>query len=265
MITSDEDGVGMILAIDIGNTNIVIGCCKGEEIQFCERISTNHKATTIEYASLFKTALEMHNIAYTDVSGAVISSVVPSITSTVKTAVYKLTGIEALVVGPGIRTGLSIVIDDPGKLGSDLVVGAVAGINRYSVPQIIIDMGTATTLSVIDKDKRFLGGIIVPGLAITHDALVNSTSQLPSIALEAPDKVIGTNTVNCIKSGLVYGTAGSLDGLIERIEDELGEKCTVVATGGLANVVVPLCKSDIVIDDDLMIRGLMIIYNKNCI
>ena len=253
----------MILAIDIGNTNIVIGCCDDDGIQFCERISTNHKATTIEYASLFKTALEMHDIPYTNVDGAVISSVVPSITSTVKRAVLQLTGIDALVVGPGIKTGLSIVIDDPGKLGSDLVVGAVAGIERYSVPQIIIDMGTATTLSVIDKDKRFLGGIIVPGLAITHDALVNSTSQLPSIALEAPDKVIGTNTIDSIKSGLIYGTAGTLDGLVERIEAELGEKCTVVATGGLANVVVPLCKRDIIIEDDLMLQGLMIIYNKN--
>ncbi len=255
----------MILAIDIGNTNVVIGCCSDDEIQFCERISTNRRATTIEYASLFKTALEMHGIAYTDVTGAVISSVVPSITSTIKTAVAQLTGVDALVVGPGIKTGLSIVIDDPGKLGSDLVVGAVAGINRYSVPQIIIDMGTATTLSVIDKDRRFLGGIIVPGLAITHDALVNSTSQLPSIALEAPDKVIGTNTVDCIKSGLIYGAAGSIDGLIERIEAELGEKCTVVATGGLANVVLPFCNRDIVIDDDLMLQGLMIIYKKNCI
>ena len=254
----------MILAIDIGNTNIVIGCCRDDKIQFCERISTNHHATVIEYASLFKTALEMHGIAYTDVTGAVISSVVPSITYTVKTAVNKLTGVDSLVVGPGIKTGLSIVIDDPGKLGSDLVVGAVAGIDGYSVPQIIIDMGTATTLSVIDSDKRFRGGVIVPGLAITHDALVNSTSQLTRIALEAPDKVIGTNTVDSIKSGLIYGTAGTIDGLIERIEAELGETCTVIATGGLAGVVVPLCKREITIDDDLMLRGLILIYNKNC-
>ncbi len=254
----------MILTIDIGNTNIVIGCCENDSIKLRERISTNHIATALEYASLFKTAFEMHNVEYKSISGAIISSVVPSVTATVRSAVMQLTGLEPMVVGPGIKTGLSIVIDDPGKLGSDLVVGAVAGISQYSVPQIIIDMGTATTLSVVDKNKRFLGGVIVPGLAITHDALVSRTSQLPRIALEAPDKVIGTNTVDSIKSGLIYGTVGTIDGLIERIENELGEKCTVIATGGLASVVVPLCKADIIIDDDLMLKGLMAIYNKNC-
>ncbi|MBQ7900738.1 MAG: type III pantothenate kinase [Clostridia bacterium] len=253
----------MILAIDIGNTNIVMGCCENGKISFRERLSTNHSATSLEYAALFKTAFEMHTIDYKGICGAIVSSVVPSVTSVVKAAVKQLVGVDAMVVGPGLKTGLSIVIDDPGKLGSDLVVDAVAGISEYSVPLIIIDMGTATTLSVVDSNKRYLGGIIVPGLSITHDALVSRTSQLPKIALEAPEKAIGTNTVDCIKSGLIFGTAGTLDGLIERICDELGQKCTVVATGGLAGTVVPLCRHDIIIDDDLLLKGLMIIYNKN--
>ena len=254
----------MILSIDIGNTNIVIGCCSGNKIFFRERLSTNHIATSLEYAALFKTAFEMHSVAYKEICGAIVSSVVPSVTATIKAAIKQLTGVDAMIVGPGIKTGLSIVIDDPGKLGSDLVVDAVAGISEYSAPMIIIDMGTATTLSVIDRNKRYLGGMIVPGLAITHDALINRTSQLPKIALEAPDKVIGTNTVDSIKSGLIYGTAGTIDGLVERIENELGEDCTVIATGGLAGVVVPLCKTDIIFDNDLMLKGLMTIYNKNC-
>ena len=253
----------MILAIDIGNTNIVIGCCSDDSICFSERLSTNHNATSLEYAALFKTAFDMHELNYKSISGAIISSVVPSVTSVVKSAVKMLTNVDAMIVGPGIKTGLSIVIDDPGKLGSDLVVDAVAGISEYSVPQIIIDMGTATTMSVIDKDRRYIGGVIIPGLAITHDALISRTSQLPKIALEAPQKVIGTNTIDSIKSGLIYGTAGTIDGIISRITQELGQECTVVATGGLASTVVPLCNTDIIIDDNLLLKGLMIIYNKN--
>ena len=255
----------MILAVDIGNTEIVAGCCNEEngEVFFCERLSTNRHATALEYASLFKTAFEMHKINKDEVCGAIISSVVPSVTATVKSAVKKVAEVEAMVVGPGIITGLSIDSVDPGMLGSDLVVNAVAGIANYPLPQIIIDMGTATTFSVVDKEKRYLGGIIAPGIAITLDALVSRTSQLPSIALEAPKKVVGTNTVDCIKSGLIYGNTGMLDGLIDRICDELGEKCAVVATGGLASTVVPLCKNKIIVDNDLLLKGLVIIYNKN--
>ena len=194
---------------------------------------------------------------------AIISSVVPAVTNNVKSAIEKFLGIRTLVIGPGIKTGLSIVIDNPSQLGSDLVVDAVAGLSEYPVPMIIIDMGTATTLSVINSKKEYIGGMIVPGLAISHDALISRTSQLSKIALEKPKKVIGSNTIDCIKSGLLYGNAGMLDGLIERINESLGEKCTVIATGGLSTVVTPLCKNEITVDEDLLLKGLKVIYSKN--
>ena len=253
----------MILAVDIGNTNIVLGCCDGEKILFRERVSTNLTATDLEYAVTLRTAVEMNGLDGSDIDGAIISSVVPSITNTVKAAVEKYTKVKCKVVGPGMKTGLSIKIDNPAQLGSDLVVDAVAGINEYPTPLIIIDMGTATTLSVIDENKNYLGGMIMPGIMVSHDSLINRTSQLPRIALEVPKKTIGTNTVDCIKGGLLYGNAGAIDGLCERVRRETGRDYTVVATGGLAPTVVPLCTTKIILDEDLLLKGLMIIYNKN--
>lgn len=253
----------MILAIDIGNSNIVLGCIDGENILFRERISTDQSATDLQYASHIKMSLDMHNIKKDIIDGAIISSVVPSVTNTVKTAIKKYFGVNSKVVGPGIKTGLKIVIDNPAQLGSDLVVGAVAGIKEYPVPMIIIDMGTATTLAVINSKKEYIGGVIMTGMAVSTDALISRTAQLPKIAFEKPKKVIGSNTIDSMKSGIMYSNAGAIDGLIERMENELGEKCTVIATGGLAGVIVPLCKHDIILDDDLLLKGLNIIYNKN--
>ena len=253
----------MILVIDIGNTNIVAGCVEGENILFRERLSTAHRATRLEYSVLFKTAFDMYGIDYKAIEGAIISSVVPSVTNIVKEAIEKLCGISVMVVGPGLKTGISIIIDNPAQLGSDLVVDAVAGIEEYPLPQIIVDMGTATTVSVINKQKQFLGGAILPGVAVSHDALIGRTSQLPKVAFEKPKKMIGSNTIDSIKSGILYGNAGAIEGIVDRFESELGEKCTVIATGGLAKVIVPLCKRDIIVDEDLLLKGLMLIYEKN--
>lgn len=253
----------MVLAIDIGNTNIVIGCFDNNEILFIERASTNHAATDLEYAAMIKTALHINNLSSDDLSGAIISSVVPSVTNTIKRAIEKYADIEVTVVSPGLKTGLNILVDNPTQLGSDLVVDAVAGINNYPVPQIIIDMGTATTLSVIDKNKNYIGGLITSGMAISADALTRRTSQLPKIAFDCPNSIIGKNTVECMKSGIMFSTACAIDGLIERIENELGESCTVIATGGLSQIITPICKRNIILDDKLLLKGLMIIYNKN--
>lgn len=253
----------MILAIDIGNTNIVVGGIEDEKVLFIERLSTNRYATTLEYTVLFKNVLELNGYTEKDLSGGIISSVVPSVTSLTKAAVTKLTGKETLVLGPGVKTGLKIAIDNPAQAGADLVAGAVAAINNYPCPLIIVDMGTATTVTVVDENKNFIGGMIMPGLRVSLESLTSSTSQLPNISLDPPDKIIGTNTVDCMKSGLIYGNAAALDGVIERMETELGSKCTVVATGGLAPVIAPLCKKDITVDDLLLLKGLMIIYNKN--
>ncbi len=254
----------MILAVDIGNTNIVLGCFDENDVLiFRERISSNRVATDLEYAAMIKTALEMYNISLKQIKGAILSSVVPPITDTLKRAVEKMTGVKVKVIGPGIKTGLSIKIDNPAQLGSDLVADAVGGINEYPLPQIIIDMGTATTFSVIDKSRSYVGGMITTGMAVSAEALARNTSQLSKVDFEKPKKLIGTNTVDCIKSGLMYTTACGIDGMIERIEEELGEKCTVVATGGLAPIVMPLCKRDIILDEDLILKGLMKVYKKN--
>lgn len=253
----------MVFAVDIGNTNIVIGCCRDNKITFVERLSTKREATVLEYAVTFKNILELYGINKKDIDGAIISSVVPEVTMTVRSAIKKTADIDAVVVGPGLKTGVNILIDNPAQLGSDLVVDAAAGIAEYSLPLIIIDMGTATTVSVIDEKRNYLGGMILPGVNVSLNALADRTSQLPKISLEPPKKLIGTNTVDCMKSGMLYGTASGIDGLIERINAETGREHCVVATGGLASSIVPLCKSSIILDDELLLKGLIVIYNKN--
>lgn len=253
----------MILAIDVGNTNIVIGGFRDEEILFNERISTNHNATDLEYAIQIKNILEIHNIDTKTIEGAIMSSVVPSVTTAMHDALLKITNHEPLIVGPGIKTGLRILTDNPAQLGSDLVVDAVAGINFYPTPQIIIDMGTATTFSIIDKSSNYMGTLIIPGMNTSLEALSSGAAQLPKVNLDIPKRVVGTNTAECMSNGIMFYTASGLDGCIERIEEEIGEKCTVIATGGLAGTVVPLCKNEIIYDDDLLLKGLMIIYNRN--
>ena len=253
----------MILAIDIGNSNIVIGLADGETILFRERVATDHTATALQYAAMLRTAFDMNGQSATDVTGAIVSSVVPGVTGAVTGAVEKFARVQPLVVGPGIKTGLRIRIDNPAQLGSDLVVDAVAGLRHYPLPLIIIDMGTATTLSVLDGNGDYLGGMICPGMAVSNAALVGGTSQLPKIAFEVPKNVVGRNTVDCMKSGLLCGSAGALDGLIDRVEAEIGARCTVVATGGLAGTVVPLCRHSVLLDDDLLLKGLLILYEKN--
>ncbi len=253
----------MVLAIDIGNTNIVIGCFDGEKILFRERLSTNHQSTSLEYCIMLKNIFELNGISHLEFEGGIISSVVPSVTLTVKEAMERLTQKNIMVVGPGIKTGLKIMLDNPAQLGSDRVADGVAAVNLYPVPCITIDMGTATTISVINKNKDFIGGMIIPGLRTSLDSLANKTSQLPNISLVPPKKVIGTNTVDCMKSGIINSTASSIDGIIERIENELGESCTVISTGGIAEIIIPYCKRNIIIDNDLLLKGLMIIYNKN--
>ncbi len=253
----------MILAVDVGNTNIVIGCCKENKIEFVERLSTDPNATVLEYAISFKNVLELYGIGQEDIDGAIISSVVPSVTLTIKSAIKKIVNVDSMVIGPGLKTGVNITLDNPAQLGSDLVVDAAAGIAEYSLPLIIFDMGTATTVSVIDENKNYLGGMIIPGVNVSLNAMISQTSQLPRISLEPPKRIIGKNTIECMKSGILYSTAASLDGIIDRVESELGKKATVVATGGLAGSIIPHCTKKIILDDELLLKGLIVIYNKN--
>ena len=253
----------MILAIDVGNTNIVIGCMDGDRLVFEERLYTDEKKTELEYAISFKYVLELYEIEPEKLEGGIISSVAPPVTNRVRKAVEKVLGKKVLVVGPGVKTGLDIKIDNPAQLGSDLVVGAVAGIAEYDCPLVIVDMGTATTFTVINEKRQVIGGMIMPGIILALESLSSGTSQLPKIGLEPPKKLIGSNTIDCMRSGVLYGNASCLDGMIARIREELGADPTVVATGGLAASIVPYCREKICIDDGLLMKGLKLIYQKN--
>ena len=254
----------MILAVDIGNTNIVLGVLDGEKILLAERVSTDRNHTELEYIVQVKTLLELYGINPVDLKGSIVSSVVPPLNNIIRAALRKLLGSDPLFVGPGVKNGVNIKVDNPASVGSDLIVDAVAAIKYYGAPCLIIDMGTATTISVVDEKKNYIGGLIMPGVRISLDALVSRTAQLPRISLDAPDKTIGTNTIDCMKSGTVIGAAASMDGLVERMLEELGEEAAVVATGGLAQRIVPHCRHHIILDNDLTLKGLGIIYEKNC-
>ncbi|MEG2597148.1 MAG: type III pantothenate kinase, partial [Oscillospiraceae bacterium] len=231
-----------------------------EKIYFVGRMATDRSKTEDEYAIGFKNIIELNGFDPQSIEGSILSSVVPPLGNVLKEAIQKTTGTTPLIVGPGVKTGLNIKIDNPAQLGSDLVVNAVAAIREYEKPLIIFDMGTATTLSVINSAGSYLGGMIVPGVKVSQETLTARTSQLPSISLEPPQKVIGTNTIDCMKSGAIYGNAAMLDGMIERVEEELGEIATVVATGGLSKCIVPYCNKKIICDNDLLLKGLWFIY-----
>ncbi len=253
----------MILAVDIGNTNIVIGCLDDEKVYFVERVSTDPSKTELEYVVQFHALLEIYRINREEITGAIIASVVPPLNNIMMAAIRKAFRTEPLLVGPGVKTGLNILTDNPASDGADLIVNAVAGLKYYGAPLIMIDMGTATTISVVDDKKNYIGGMIIPGVRVSLDALVGRTSQLPRISLEAPKKLIGKNTIDCMKSGIVIAQAAMLDGMIERIWEDMGEKVPVVATGGLSGSIVPHCKVEIIYDNELTLKGLGEIYRKN--
>lgn len=253
----------MLLAIDIGNTNLVIGCIKDDAIIFKARIATDKARTSDQYGVEIKNMLEAFGIQKEDISDCIISSVVPPVFNSVKTGVIKVIGKQPLVVGPGLKTGLNIHVDIPSQVGSDRIVIAVAALATYKAPLILLDLGTATTIEVVEPDNVYMGGIIFPGVKISLDALTNRAAQIPGISLDKPKNVIGKNTVDCLRSGMMYGTAAMIDGLIERIEEELGHSCTIIATGGMAQFVIPLCKHQIILEKDLLLKGLNIIYKKN--
>ena len=253
----------MILAVDIGNTHFCVGTFDVLETKQMYRLQTNIGRTDSEYAVLMHQLISLTGMDKQQYEGAIISSVVPQLTSVLKRAIKLVTGCDAIVVGPGVKTGLNIRIDDPGSLGADLVVGAVAALHKYDPPLILVDMGTATTMSVIDGKGCFLVGAIMAGVNLSLNALNSGTSQLPKIDLHNPGKVIGSNTDDCMKSGAVYGTACMIDGLIDRVEKELGEKATVLGTGGLAPVILRHCTHKILLEDDLLLLGLGVIYEKN--
>ena len=253
----------MILAIDIGNTNIVLGGIRAGEIVFVARMATEHTRTEDEYGVTMKRILELYGATPSEISGAIISSVVPPVTGAIRGAVRTVTGCEAKLVKTGIRTGLNLKVENPSALGADMIVNAVAALAEYRPPLIIFDLGTATTISVVDGERDYLGSVICPGVRVSLDALSEHAAQLPDIGLEQPEQLIGRSTVESMRSGLLYGHAAMVDGMIRYIEEELGRPATVLATGGLSRMVVPLCRREVHCDENLLLKGLWLLWEKN--
>lgn len=253
----------MILAIDIGNTNIVLGVIDNDEIKFVARIATNAAKTEDEYASKIRSVLSIHDMDITAIEGAIISSVVPPLNSVMKKAISFLCSIEPIIVGPGIKTGIKIHCDNPTSVGADLICACVAAHYIYGSPSLIIDMGTATKIMLVDETGAFTGVAIAPGVGIGLKALTNGTAQLPQISLEAPKSVAGKNTTDCMRSGVVFGHACMIDGMIDRFNEETGKDLKVYATGGLSSTIIRHCRHSITLDENLILKGLNILYKKN--
>ncbi len=253
----------MILALDIGNTNIVMGGIDEKRTYFECRLSTDRNKTTAEYAVILKNTMAVYNISEKDITGAIISSVVPPINKAICEAIELVTARTPIEVSVKMNHGIKMKTDNPEQLGNDILVSLVAALKEYKPPVIVFDLGTSTTIAVTDEEGILLGAVIMPGIKISQDALTERTSQLPAISFEAPEKVIGTNTIDAMKSGLVFGNAAMMDGMVERIEAELGQRATVVATGGLAECVTQHCRNDIIFNDRLMLEGLRELYYKN--
>lgn len=253
----------MILAIDIGNTNIVVGGIDNKKVLFVERLSTIRTKTELEYAIDLKNIMDLHDIRPDIIEGGIISSVVPQITKAVELAAEKIIHCQIMVIGKGIDPCIEIQIDNPSQLGSDLIADAVAGLKEYHLPLAIFDMGTANTVCVVDTEGVYRGGMIYPGIGVSLESLTSHASQLGGIGLGNPKQIIGKNTADCMESGIIYSSAAAVDGIIDRIKDEFGSDLTVVATGGLAKKLIPYCRRHIIIDEYLLLKGLEIIYMRN--
>ena len=253
----------MILAVDIGNSTVVMGLINNSELIASRKTVTDISELEVNYKEEIKTLLKSHSISESKIEGAIISSVVPLLTDILKEAVSDIFKLEPITVNSESITGIEIITDNPSQLGSDRIADATAGINEYGAPLVIIDMGTATTVSVINPQNQFLGGLILPGVRTSLNSLINNTSQLPRIKLGTPsERIIGTNTVSSIENGIVYGTAAQIDGLIQRISDELDFDPKIIATGGNAGAVIPYCKPKIIYEQNLLLKGLYIIYKN---
>lgn len=252
----------MVLTVDVGNSNTIFGGFEGDALAFAARMATNTVRTEDEYAGFIINMLTLHRIERADIDGAIISSVVPTVDGIVKRALERTFGIAPLTVGPGIKTGIRIHCDSPSSVGADLIAACVAAEATYGSPALIVDMGTATKMTLL-SGGAFEGVSILPGVLMGLNSLAEQTAQLPKVSPEAPSRVIGKNTVDCIKSGVVFGHAAMIDGMIDRIEREVGAPLPVIATGGLSDLVIPYCTHDIHTDCDLVLRGLNLLYKKN--
>lgn len=253
-----------ILAIDVGNTNSVFGAYnEKDELIFDMRLETNPSRMADEYTLILMNLFQLHKSEADDFEGIIISSVVPPVTEQLCTAVKRFMNRDAMVVGPGVKTGLNIRIDDPATLGADLCCAGVAAKEFYPLPCIIIDLGTASKILAVNERGEFLGGAIAVGMKMAFESLSSSTAALPLISAGRVEKAIGSNTADCMRSGVIIGMAGMVDGFIERFEAEMGKAKSIVATGGFSPVVAPYCKRKMTVDSELLLKGLLVIYRKN--
>ena len=253
----------MILSIDIGNSNINIGAYCNGGLLFLTHIVSEAGKTEVEYAVLLHHILHLHRLSEQNLKGAVISSVVPQLSPVLKAAVQLTSPVPVMQIGPGVKTGLNIRIDNPAQLGADFVAAAVGAFEKYPLPVIIVDFGTATKISIVDRSRSFIGGSIMPGVRVSLDALSNRAAQLPHISLEPPAPVIGTNTIDCMKSGVLLGDASMIDGMIERYEEKAGPAASIVATGESVDAVAPFCRHKLLVDKTLRLDGLYAVWKKN--
>ncbi len=251
----------MLLAVDAGNTNIVLGVLDGSKLVSSGRLSTHIEETEIEYSIKLKSFFEVSKTE--NIDGAVISSVVPALVRTLIKSIELVCGVTPLVVGPGIKTGLNIRLDNPAETGADIVAGDVAAVSKYPLPVIVFNLGTATTASVIDKTGAHLGGAIMCGVRTGINSVVSETAQLPQIDISAPSRLIASNTVDAMKCGSVIGTAAMIEGLAAKFEKELGESATVILTGDFGKTIAKEVGREVIYDENLLIDGLRIIYEKN--
>ena len=253
----------MLLTIDVGNTQTAVGLFEGDRLAFHWRIATVRERTTDEYRLLLQGLFAQDGIDPERLAGAVISSVVPRATFALADAIGSFVAETTLVVGPGMKTGMPILIDNPREVGADRVVNAVAARARYGTPVIVVDFGTSTNFDVISKNGEYLGGVIGPGLEVSMDALVAATAALRRVELSPPRSVIGKGTVEAIQAGLLYGHAGYVDGIVDRIRSELAGEVQAVATGGLASTIVPHCRTVTTVDENLTLDGLRLLFEMN--
>ncbi|NGP60616.1 type III pantothenate kinase [Paenibacillus thiaminolyticus] len=255
----------MILVIDIGNTNIVLGVYEEDKLLHNWRLSTSRQSTTDEYGVMIYNLFTMTKLSVKDIEGVILSSVVPPIMHTMEMLCKKYLNKAPLIVGPGVKTGLNIRIENPREVGADRIVNAVAAIELYGglKPLVVVDFGTATTFDVIDVKGNYVGGAIVPGIGISTEALYQRAAKLPRIELTKPKSVIGRNTVHSMQAGIIFGYAGQVDGIVDRITNELGAEPTVIATGGMAELIASESRTIDTTNPLLTLEGLRLIYNRN--
>ncbi len=253
----------MLLVIDIGNTTVTLGAYQGDSLKFVSRFATELQMTSDQCFIRLSEIFKVYNINASNFIGAIISSVVPAVLLPMKRAIKRIINICPVIVSNKLNTGINFNKVEKDVLGSDLIAGCTGAVSLCPTPCIVVDLGTATTICVVDKDKNFLGGMIIPGVKTSLDALTNRTSLLPDISLEKPSKLICTDTVESIRSGVIYGTAAMIDGLCRKIEEKLGYECNIVATGGWSRDVVSYCEGNIILIDDLLLYGLKEIYKLN--